>query len=430
MTPASNNTALVEAIDGGGGAAKQQKRASADHSIKPLSEAGVLQRILGYVGPGYWLLVALVSKEWRESYLQVSEQQMIGLDSQYAEIEVTCEPHMTLLKAAVASAAVIKLACDCGLRFDSSRLQFIAGRWGDTATLSAAFEFGMPLSAFICVGAATGGCLDVSMWLVIDQKCPVVPSISMPAAASGSVPVLNFFKQSGITFTVDTACSAARAGHQHVIDYLHAEACPIDQSVYLAAARFGHVHVLQRLRELECAWDSEQLCRLAAIKGHVHVLQWAKQHGALFTEGIMTQAAAGGHTEVCEYLLAQQCPHSDVACFAAALHCRLGTLQWSLEHGCSYNASSLWTVAADYGHISVLSYLQQIGVVASPDVLPNVLFVAGARSHLAVAQWLKAYGVQWLAVLTMQGVDDELLQWEGAVLEWARAEGCTSPLQL
>jgi hypothetical protein len=54
--------------------AKQQNLAS-DNSCNPLSEADVLQRILGCVGPGHWLSIALVSKVWRESYLLVPEQQ-------------------------------------------------------------------------------------------------------------------------------------------------------------------------------------------------------------------------------------------------------------------------------------------------------------------------------------------------------------------
>jgi hypothetical protein len=51
--------------------AKQQKSASADYSINPLGEAGLLQRVLGYVGPGCWLLMSLVSKDWRRMYLLV-----------------------------------------------------------------------------------------------------------------------------------------------------------------------------------------------------------------------------------------------------------------------------------------------------------------------------------------------------------------------
>jgi hypothetical protein len=201
-------------------AAKQQKLGSADHSSSPLSEAGVLQRVLGYVGPGYWLLMSLVSKGWRESYLQVPEQQIIEHNAyfQIEKADFTCTPRMTLLKAAVTSAAVMKLACACGLPLDSSRLQSIAGRWGDIAPLIAAFERGMPKSAYVCDGAATGGCLAELMWLVVDQQCPMNVDIGAPAAASGCVPMLTFLAGRNVIFTVKTACCAASAGHQHVIE--------------------------------------------------------------------------------------------------------------------------------------------------------------------------------------------------------------------
>jgi hypothetical protein len=409
--------------------AKQHEFSVADHSINPLIEEGVLQQVLGYVGPGSWFLMSLVSKGWRESYLQV-EQQNLELGSQLAELnsEFAHEPRMTLLKATVASAAVIKLACDCGLPVGSRRLQFIAGRFGDVATLSAAFECGMLRSSYVCKGAVRGGCLAKLRWLVTDQNCPVTASISVAAAASGSVPVLDFLKQCGISFTVDTAYKAAAAGHQHVIEYLHAGGYPFDDTVYLAAAANGHVHVLQRLRELGCPWDSVLLCRRAASKGHVHALQWAKQQGAVFAEDTMVLAAGYGQTAVCEYLHAQQCPRDAVACFAAARRCHMGTLQWLLEHGYPFDDCVLWRAAAVRGHIAVMSYLLQVAPDASSDNFALTLFLAGASDQLAAAQWLRAHGAAWHHVLRVV-VEGKRYQWEGAVLEWARAEGCTSPLE-
>jgi hypothetical protein len=77
----------------------------------------VLQRVLGFVGPGCWLLMSLVSKDWRRMYLLVPEQQIqvAGYDLEFAGIAFTCKPRMMLLKAAVASAAVMELSCDCGI---------------------------------------------------------------------------------------------------------------------------------------------------------------------------------------------------------------------------------------------------------------------------------------------------------------------------
>eukprot|EP00953_Heterococcus_sp_UTEX-ZZ885_P018319 10228-Heterococcus_DN1.PRE.6 len=401
MHPCSNLCSPPADLDAAGRIAKQQKLASADISSNPLSEAGVLQRALGYVGPGCWLLMSLVSKAWRESYLHVLQQQ-IKTEHDCVETGIEGEPRMTLLKVAVTSASVLELACD-------------------------SFERGMLRSSYVCKGAARRGCLAELKWLVIEQKCPVHSDISAPAAANGSVPVLDFLKQCGISFTVDTAYSAAAAGHQHIIEYLQAKGCSFDNSLYLAAAGFNHVHVLQRLRELECPWDMEALCKLAAEQGLLPVLQWAKQQGATFTEDSMLQAAACGHTAVCAYLLAQRCPCSADACTAAVSNRQLDTLRWLLRNS-PYDADVLWGIAAARGHISGLVFLQHVGVNASPDALSKALFLAGSQGHLAVAQWLRAQGAEWPPRLSAL-IGGGLQQWEGAVLEWARAEGCTSPLE-
>jgi hypothetical protein len=427
MAPCAKPYPVPADEDAAGRIAKQQKSASVEHGINPLSETGVLQRVLDYVGPGCWLLMSLVSKAWRESYLHVLQQQ-IKTEHDCVETGVEGEPRMTLLKAAVTSASVLKLACDCGLPLDSSTLQYIAGRRGDIATLSAAFERGMLRSSYVCKGAARGGCLAELRWLVLNQNCPVQASISVAAAASGSVPVLEFLKQRGIVFTVETAYSAAAAGHQHVIEYLHSVGCPFADKVSMLAAVRGHEHVVQRLRELECAWDNAQLCMLAASRGLLKVLQWAKQQGAAFTEEVMLQAAANGHTAVCEYLHAQQCPLRVTACYAAASGCQLGTLRWLLERGCPYDASALWGFAANGGHISVLEFLVQASVHVSPDPLSVALLMAGIKGHLAAAQWLRAYGAEWPHVLSAS-LAGALQQWPEPMIEWARAEGCTAPLQ-
>jgi hypothetical protein len=186
----------------------------------------------------------------------------------------------------------------------------------------------------------------------------------------------------------------------HVIEYLHAEGCPFDDTVYLHAAVYSHVHVLQRLRELDCAWDSEQLCSVAAQQGLLQVLQWAKQQGAVFTERNMIQAAGQGHTAVCEYLVSQQCLCSAAPASAAARYCQVSTLQLLIKKGSPYDVNTLWWVAADGGHISVLSNLQQIGANLPIVSMWLMLLVAGANGHLTAAQWLRAQGAEWPLALS------------------------------
>eukprot|EP00953_Heterococcus_sp_UTEX-ZZ885_P006630 4048-Heterococcus_DN1.PRE.1 len=56
-------------------AARAQKR-SVKESLNPLQHAGILQRVLDYVGPGHWCFVAEVSKLWRELYLRVAAREL------------------------------------------------------------------------------------------------------------------------------------------------------------------------------------------------------------------------------------------------------------------------------------------------------------------------------------------------------------------
>eukprot|EP00953_Heterococcus_sp_UTEX-ZZ885_P015451 8700-Heterococcus_DN1.PRE.1 len=54
------------------------KRAAVERRGHPLTDVKILQRVLGFRGAGYWLVVAQVSKAWRLAYLAVKPQHMIS----------------------------------------------------------------------------------------------------------------------------------------------------------------------------------------------------------------------------------------------------------------------------------------------------------------------------------------------------------------
>jgi hypothetical protein len=57
-----------------------------------------------------------------------------------------------------------------------------------------------------------------------------------------------------------------------------------------------------------------------------------------------------------------------------------------------------------------------------------MLNIAGAYQQLAAAQWCRQRGAAWPEVLQWYDKEQDDQVWTGATLEWARAEGCTSPL--
>jgi hypothetical protein len=60
--------------------ASQAQEHTATSSL--LLNAGALQHVFGYVGPGHYLFIAPVSKEWKEMYATLDGQQLTVFDEQ------------------------------------------------------------------------------------------------------------------------------------------------------------------------------------------------------------------------------------------------------------------------------------------------------------------------------------------------------------
>jgi hypothetical protein len=126
----------------------------------------------------------------------------------------------------------------------------------------------------------------------------------------------------------------------------------------------------------------------------------------------------------CQWLLEVGFAIDEDTANAASADDQTKVLLWLLEHGCPINEMRLYGTAAYYGNINVLNLLQEQGLLPGPEPLSDVLQVAGVHDQLAAAQWLRQRGAEWPAVL--QDLDRS---WQGEVLAWARAEGCTSPTE-
>jgi hypothetical protein len=80
--------------------------------------------------------------------------------------------------------------------------------------------------------------------------------------------------------------------------------------------------------------------------------------------------------------------------------------------------------AAQGGSIEIMQYLQQQGIefVNDAALLTIMLSVADAHSKLAAAQWLRAQGAEWPAILQYSEIT-----WPIEMIPWAKAQGCSAP---
>jgi hypothetical protein len=210
-----------------------------------------------------------------------------------------------------------------------------------------------------------------------------------------------------------------------VLQFLHTQDCPWDRSVRDAAAAAGAYEVLRWLREQGCDWNEFGILSQAASSGNVEMTAWVKQQpGVECDDEVMFTAAVEGHTAMCEFLHAEQCPWDGTVCDGAARHGHVDTLRWLQDNGCPWTAHKVCAAAAAGGCVDVMLHLQQQGIASTHELLTYMMNVAGSYHELAAAQWLRQQGAEWPTLLSRNG-----RVWSGEVLAWARAEGCTSPAE-
>jgi hypothetical protein len=245
--------------------------------------------------------------------------------------------------------------------------------------------------------------------------------------------MLRWLLQKRFTVSADTAYTAALAGHFDVLKFLNSEACPLDKWCCTAAAYRGDLDMLIWLRVRYCPWDMFAVSIAAASSGNVVMVMWLKddQKWALDTV-LMLHAAEAGHLPMCRYLTDQGLWHA-MACFHAMRGGHTEVLQHLMAHGNPYQVPYWTRGAARRGNIDILTVILEGPQPVTADDMTVMLRIAGARGHLEAAQWLRQRGAVWPAVLVdeytgSQGVHRH--QWSDLVLEWARREGCISPVTI
>jgi hypothetical protein len=427
---------------------RAQKRCVADNS-NPLLKTGILERVLGYIGPGHWYFISAVSKLWKDLYRTVDDDPTaadryygIGYGSSY---EFTCVPQMTLYSSLWASPSRMVLAHSTGLGFlAGSSNEYSAGWHADHTTLVAAQALGLQFSPHVLAGAVRAGDVAKAKWLHTEQHCELGEHETLCCAAvkSGSIAMLDWLKQLGFAFTEETSEVAAENRQLPVLQYLHAEGCQLSPRICLAAAHNCDLEMLKWAHEHGCSLRAgacvrEDMSEAAAKTGNIEIMTWLiEQPDFQLSARAMAAAAENNDRAMCEVLHAHQCPWDEESCQNAA-RCgiskygnpNLDLLHWFRQHGCPWSIGDVAYLAAHSNSVALLEYMQQDGVVFTTRQLTGLLSVAGGCSSLTLAKWLRQQGAEWPAVLRVIGMYDELDQWPDIAVAWARAEGCTAPVQ-
>jgi hypothetical protein len=227
----------------------------------PLRNAGLKGHIFGYAGAGQGLFLGLVSRGFKESYKNVEQCEVMSISDEACDAEaITWSAQMTLMRAAVATAARFRWAVDCDLLRGSDglptasgswELQLTAGQFGDITTLQAA-EFAN-VGYSVILGAALSGCIQKLQWVRDNLNRGALPDdISSYAARSGNFGMIELLRGQGAAINSKTCAEAAGAGVIHMLEHLRTHGCEWDNETSAGAAKAGRTSVLKWLREQGC----------------------------------------------------------------------------------------------------------------------------------------------------------------------------------
>eukprot|EP00953_Heterococcus_sp_UTEX-ZZ885_P028687 15292-Heterococcus_DN1.PRE.5 len=99
----------------------------------------------------------------------------------------------------------------------------------------------------------------------------------MYAAMGGSIAVLDWLKQQGVTLTGLASDAAAEYGHMHVLQYLHAEGCEKGPNVCYLAAENGDLGMLKWAFEHDYSRCGNPVDESAAASSNTEMMAWLIQ---------------------------------------------------------------------------------------------------------------------------------------------------------
>jgi len=191
---------------------------------------------------------------------------------------------------------------------------------------------------------------------------------------------------------------AARAGHVHVLEWLHDMHVVITWNVKECqeAAKGGHLAAMQYLRKVGTPWDTYTTA-YATMSGSVELMQWMLTNGAPDVgRGLFVEYACRGHQlPMVQWLCANNYANAFEIPHFAAIYGHLDILCWAwAQPGVDAPTPWLHVSAARGGQLHISQFLLANNCPWDQEF---ALAAAAITGHLEYFKWAHAHGAQWTA---------------------------------
>ena len=277
----------------------------------PMTVDVSVSTVLAFVPRGKYLDVATVSKLFAANYAakvtRIGEDTSVNNLDEYFDNGLPASKHVSLRASELGRLDLFRLAVESGCGIGHKSIE-VAARRGHLKMLVYIAECRALCTQCAGTGASSGGHLGVLRWLFPGSKwCADQESglFMRNAVMGGFLPMVRWIHQKGQELNKELLETSITHANLDMVKYIHHHKTweEYPTSALLRAALRGHLEIMQWLREQGYPW-SDGICMLLAKRGHIEAIKYARAHGCPW--GMLKIRMVGG--VVREALLDLECP--------------------------------------------------------------------------------------------------------------------------
>ncbi len=191
-------------------------------------------------------------------------------------------------------------------------------------------------------------------------------------------------------FEYDNSCAhAVMGGNIDMLTFVRLCGCEWDGTTFECAAKYNHLHILKFLKKHKCEISNYASVHVAE-NGNIEMMKWLIVNSYVIHDETCQTAAAYGHLDMLK-LLRQGNYYWDIyTCLMAAKNGQLECLQWSIENGCDFDVSYIYSDAACFNQLHIIKWMRSKGYVWDSKTCAN----AAKNNHFELLKWLVKEGCE------------------------------------
>lgn len=142
----------------------------------------------------------------------------------------------------------------------------------------------------------------------------------------------------GVQWRSNVCTVAASGGYLELLMWVRQKGCEWDEWTTYAAAHANQLETLKWAVDNGCTWKTAETFAFAARNNNLEMLKWSyEQQKGCFTEEMCANAAEKGNLEMLQWLRKEKCPWCQITCIVSLENRHFHVFKWAIQNGCPHD---------------------------------------------------------------------------------------------